>query len=294
MNIRNTIKVIFVASFVLTPFLTLAEVQPKEAVWLYIDSSATQVAPGSEIIVSLRIDSIKPVNAFEVEIIYLKSLLNPVLFDDSSSVVDLWKTKQWEENNGIIKLSGGMIKPFSGVRGTIAEFRFKALYEGTVQISFNNANAYYADGIGTRAEIFVKPAEITITKNASLLNPQQKDDTAPPMFDFVKTAKNPADGKYLVIFNAKDMGSGIRVVYLQSMQWFTFDQWKPVSSPVELPKGTWQYQLSAVDNNGNTSIKTLYVPMEIVKKLSIIILLFLILSIFYVIIRKWIFLKKLS
>lgn len=274
------------------PFLTLAQVQPREAVRLYVNSTATQIAPDSEIIVSLRIDSAKPVNAFDMVLLYPEALLKPVLFNDSASMVDVWRTRQWDGGNGFIRLSGGMLKPFSGTGGTIAEFRFKALHEGIAQISFGNTNVYYADGTGTRADIATELVKITITKSVSLLNTPQKDDTVPPVFRSLQTAKNPVDGNYLAVFEVKDAGSGVKSVNLRTMEWFTFSEWRPVSSPVELPKGTWQYQISAVDNNGNTSMKTLHIPMEIAKKLFITVLLFFIFGIVCVIIKKWFLIKK--
>ncbi len=292
MDLVKIIKVIFVVTFCLTPVLTLGQIQPKEAERLYVVSSMTKVAPESEIIVRVLINNTRPINALDLKLTYPKSLLKPILFNDGTSIVDIWQTRQWEQGDGIIILVGGILRSFSGTGGTIAEFRFKAKNEGVAQISFDDANVYYADGIGTSAKIITEPINIIINANALQSYPQQEKDTVPPVFEVTKTVNNPTNVNYLAVFDVKDTGSGIKAVYIRSMKWIAFDEWRVVSNPAQLPLGIWQYQISATDNNGNTSIKTLYIPMEITKKLFLVILLFFIVAIFYIIIREWILLKK--
>lgn len=275
------------------PVFAVADVQPKEPVRFYVESNAAQVAPESEIIINVYIDSATPVNAFEIELFYPQSLLKPVLLKDGNSIVDLWQKRQWEAGDGAIQLSGGMIKPFSGKRGIIAELRFKALSEGAAQISFSGAKAYYADGSGTGAQVKTEPVKITIDSKAPLLDLQEENDTTLPVFEFLQVTKNPSNKGYLVVFQVKDKMSGVKSVLLRSIKWVNFGEWAQVSNPAEISEGVWIYQISAVDNNGNTLTKTMYITEEIVKKLLIIFLAISVLAgSFYGIIKKWFLVKK--
>ncbi len=292
MILKKIVKIICVVIFTLTPVLTLAQVKTKEPAYLYIEATAVNVAPKSEIIARLLIDSKQPVNAFDITLGYQKQLLEPAVFNDSSSIINIWKNRMLDVDNGIIRLSGGMVKPFSGNGGVIAEFKFTAKSEGEAKILFSASNVYYADGTGAKAEVITKPLEIAISQNAPLLSVEETNDTTPPVFEFVKTAKNPADNNYFVVFQVKDAESGVKSVYLRQMKWFAFDAWRTVNNPIELSRGTWLYQISAGDNNGNTFVKTSYVAYEIAKKLLIGILLLFLAGFLYVIIRKWVLLKK--
>lgn len=261
----------------------------QESVRVYVQSNAEKVAPGSEITTTILIDSAKPVNAFEMTLLYPQDLLRPVAVNDSGSVVDLWKDRNWENQDGKIILSGGIIKPFSGTAGDVIKLKFSALKEGTAVVSFSNANIYYADGVGTLNQAITSAGKIIIDASAKLLGAQDSDDKSAPSIGFLETTTNPKNKNYLAVFDVKDSGSGVGIISLRQAKWFWFGGWKKTTSPVEIEKGVWMYQISATDNSGNKIVKTEYIWQELFFKLSLGIILLLVIVIFYYIITKWLF-----
>lgn len=276
------------------PVLVFAQTDSGDSVRFYIHLDQLQVAPDSEIIARILVDTAHPINAFDMTITYPKDLIQPIAFNDSGSLVDIWQERQWNSNSGVMKFSGGFLRPFSGAKGLIAQVRLKALAAGVATISLNAPSAYYADGTGSKASITIDaPVAVTIKDDSSIFYTPPVDDIVPPMFESLEHLKNSATGTYLVIFLAKDSGSGLKKVSIRSMQWLMFNSWQVVQNPAELPPGTWKYQIAAVDNIGNESVKTQYVVGGIVKKvLGLAVAIFLV-AIFYAIITKWMLPKKL-
>ena len=261
--------------------------QAQESVHVYVQSNAQKVAPGSEITATILMDSAKPVNAFEMTLLYPQDLLRPVAVNDAGSVVDLWKDRNWENLDGKVVLSGGIIKPFSGTSGDVIQLKFSTLKEGTAAISFSNADIYYADGAGTLNQAITSVGKIIIDASAQLLRPQDNNDKSAPLIGFLETTTNPKNKNYLAVFDVKDAGSGVGLVSLRQAKWFWFGNWKKTTSPVEIERGVWMYQILATDNNGNKITKTEYIWQELLFKLSLGIIFLLVIVIFYYIITKW-------
>jgi len=86
--------------------------------------------------------------------------------------------------------------------------------------------------------------------------------------------KNPADGSRLVVLQPSSGATGVsRETSLRSRHWLSWSEWQPVSGATRVEAGVWAIQLKSSDADGLTSIKILYLPEEIVKKLSYILLL---------------------
>ena len=285
-------KKFFTLSFALCLLFVGYQAQAQVPVELYIEISESKFAPNSEIVATVFVSSNQPVNTFDIALKYPKELLKPLAFNDSGSIVDLWQIKQWNSNDGFIKLAGGMLGPFSGNKGRIGEIRFRALQESTGEISFDTAKIYFADGKGTVALVNAKSSFIEVKDDASLFYQPQKDDVVAPVFEFLVKFEDPVDATSLVAFQVKDSGSGLKAVYIRSSKWLSFDSWKTAISPAKIQSEAWRYQIAAVDNEGNFTIITRYITSNIVKKIfSIVLISFLAVIILYVIIRKW-FLRK--
>jgi len=265
------------------PFLALAQ----EPVRLYLEASQSAVAPESEITIDILLSSKQPINALDIILHYPKDSLIPITFNDSDSMIDLWQNRHWSDNNGIIRISGGLFEPFAGTGGHIARLTFKALLPSNAKVLLDNADVYYADGVGTKAEVSMGALGILVTSDAPFFSVAKIDDTNPPVFESLEYLKNPdGSGGYLAAFKAEDDASGVKAVQIRSTQWLGFDQWRAVESPAKLPSGTWKYQISAADNNGNVFLASLYIFPELFKKIGAVVLLILLVIIFYSIMKK--------
>ena len=151
---------VFCTILLLAPLSVWA--QALDTASLSVSTSASSVKPGALVTVSVLLATSKAVNAFDLELIYPSTKIQPVSLNDNGSVVDLWQTKDWSGTPGKVSLVGGMGAPFVGTRGKIADLTFKALVAGSASISFGDTNVYYADGDGTAADTTLNGSTITI------------------------------------------------------------------------------------------------------------------------------------
>jgi hypothetical protein len=98
----------------------------------------------------------------------------------------------------------------------------------------------------------------------------KKDETPP---DIVLTlVKNPKEDLSLIVFNAKDLESGIKETQIRFKKWFSFTPWISAQNPVLYPPGVWVVELKATNNAELENIETLKMPWKIWKKFLIILL----------------------
>lgn len=254
---------------------------------VYIKTNAQRVAPSSEITATILVDAKKPVNAFDFSLRYPQDILQLASVSDAQSIVDLWKDRQWASDAGLVKMSGGIIKPFLGSQGEIVTLTFVAQKEGVAKISFDDPKIYLADGAGTMALALADNSLVTVDNQAELVKAKTNPDRNAPAIGFLETTTDPKNKDYVAVFNVKDSGSGLQSVSLRQMKWFWFDSWKKTNSPVKIDGGVWLYQISATDNTGNKVTKTEYILPELYKKILLGIILLLVLIVFYYIINKW-------
>lgn len=117
--------------------------------FIYFLGPKTTVAPSSDFVVSVFLDTFDPINAFDLEIVYDKSKLEFLNSDNTGSVVSIWQTSPAILENGNIGFSGGILKAFSGTEGLLIKLSFKATTVGEPKISFAKSKIYVADGKGT-------------------------------------------------------------------------------------------------------------------------------------------------
>jgi hypothetical protein len=109
------------------------------------------VAPGSTIVVYVHLLAKDSINAFDLEITYPKDKLEFLNFDNSASIVDIWQDSPKKLAEGQLKLSGGIIKGFTGT-GTLIKLSFKTTETGEANIKFRETSLYLADGTGTEVK----------------------------------------------------------------------------------------------------------------------------------------------
>ncbi len=259
-------------------FFLLVTVEVKaDSARFYFETNTREAAPGSEITVKLKLSSQNPINAINLVLYYPPEIFKLLTFNDSHSIIDVWKTRQIQEGSDAIYIEGGLTKPFSGIDGEIVEITFKARTEGLARLA-GIPEIYLADGLGTRQTLPEQEFEILIDSQAAIIKPETKIDREPPRFEFIQIFWSPAESAYLVVFQAKDSLSGLRAVYLRAMNWLKWTKWAETANPARLSSGVWRYQIKAIDNQGNENKETLYLWRELILKIVYLVLVIFILG----------------
>lgn len=238
-----------------------------------------------EFIVWVKIDSDKPVNAYDIVLKFPDNLVHFKRYDTNNSIVDFWKKIDLISQNEIV-LQGGSIKPFQGENGQIIALIFEAIKPGSDNFIFEKAAAYLADGKGTLADdIFIHNVPLNISqvgvegkKEAGFLvatstNSLVKKDNTPPEIITFKLTDNPFDPKQLLlIFETKD-DSGMIKHFVRIKKWIKWSPFYEIKNPYAFSKNVWALQFLAVDNSNNFTEKTIYRKEILAKNLLFLIIL---------------------
>jgi len=221
-----------------------------------------------EFVVYVRVDSDKPLNAYDLIVQYPNNLIRFKRVDTNNSIVNIWKRTDVSSENEIV-LQGGSAQPFMGERGQIIALIFEAVKNGQDNFIFKKAAAYLADGKGTLADdiemksvpVYISQIKLEGEMNAGLVVQETpaiiKEDKTPPQILTFKIADNPFNEKErFLIFETKD-NSGSMKHFVRTKKWFTWNQWYEINNPFAFSKNVWALEFVVVDNFGNGTTKKL-------------------------------------
>ncbi len=204
---------------------------------LYFDPAEEAYGPGDEFAVSVKLDvNTSCINTIEAEIEFPREQLLLKDFIIGESIISLWVDNPSladmpEANkNGKLHFSGGIPGGYCGkipgdpgdsnILGRLVfqlpRFSVGAKAEGELAINFgDNTRVFQNDGFGTVDIIATRTATILIQNEA--VNPEldwdyliNRDKISPEPFVIeVHQSDRIFEGKYYLIFNAVDKGSGI-------------------------------------------------------------------------------------
>ncbi len=205
-----------------------------------------------------------PVNAVSLEVEFDDEALSFVSSQHDDSIVTSWFVAPQVNGNHVV-LSGIMAGGFDAVidpvskellPGRIARLMFSSQKEVETVLSFTEASLALHDGQGT--------PEIPKTESIRLLSGSDVPpsdtlpvDTDPPEVFIPMVGKDAAlfDGKYFLVFETKDRGSGVAYYEVKEGR----GVWQRAVSPYEIQDQTLRKQLfvKAVDVEGNVlTVKT--------------------------------------
>jgi hypothetical protein len=262
---------------------------------LYLKTTASAFAPGSDLVVGIFVNANEPVNAFDIEIGYSPATLEFETFDTSDSIIGVWKGTPEVLSDGIIRIQGGIIKPFEGRAGEIIKLTFRVRPEvrfpdvqaaETLQWSFRRANAYAADGKGTAVPLSVTPLVLPVVSSLTPARLVESTDTIPPVFSVVRIAESPVDDAHFAIWDARDDSSGIVGSRIRTKQWLTWGQWETAVNPVRLPRGTWAVEIRITDGQGNSAEARAYLWPTFAWKMAALIFCIVLLSVVVFTVRR--------
>lgn len=261
---KNLKKIFFLVVIIMVvgPLSVFAQEGPV----VYFSEENLSFSPESEFTVEVLVSSRESINAFDIEVVYPAQSLEVASINRSNSIIDFWRQEPGVLEDGVIGIQGGTPTAFSGTGGQIVKINFRAIGEGVGEIAFRKAQLYYADGEGTRAQTSVHNLTFSVSAEGKRLFASKTQDANAPVFSSVEVIDDPLGQTKLLSFLLKDDVSGIKEVSARTKKWLSWGDWISVANPTPLPSGTWKAQLQGQDNEGNISIKTVYMREEIVRK----------------------------
>jgi hypothetical protein len=205
------------------------------------------------------------INAFEVR---LKFSSNLIFRDylEKDSIVSYWIEKpQIQENN--LVFSGIIPGGYIGKKGLLVNLVFEAKSESQSSIEIlPSSQVLLNDGFGTKADLKIEKYEFLV-KPSEKKEIVIKDNYPPESFKiYLQRNKEIFDGKYYIIFDAKDKQSGIAYYEVKEGK-YDFEKAK---SPYVLKDQSLRSYIyvKAVDRAGNERIEVLkslklFLPEEI-------------------------------
>lgn len=262
-------------------FVSLAAPCAASGTELYFKTTASAFAPGSDLVVGVFVNADEPVNAFDIEIGYSPATLEFVTFDASDSVIGVWKGTPEVLSDGIIRIQGGLTRPFEGRAGELIKFTFRVRPEvrlsetqapGTLQWSFRRANVYAADGKGTAVVPAAAPLVLPIVPSLTPVHTVRTTDMVPPVFSVLRIAESPVDDAHFAIWDARDEDSGVVSSRIRTKQWLVWGEWETAVNPVRLPRGTWVVDIRVTDGQGNSADAHAYLWPTFAWKFAVLVL----------------------
>jgi hypothetical protein len=197
-----------------------------------IDPIQKEVHYGDTFIMNIRLDNQgECVNAAQVTVRYDNKVLDAVDFSRGESILTLWvDVPKIDHTAGTITFSGGIPGGYCGrVVGDpgLSNLLGKIVFNTTgnqitaspgavAQIHIaEDSEVLLNDGLGTKAILTVKSAQVTVLQQQSLIKNEwvdqiRQDTISPESFEvLVHQDQNIAGGKYFVTFSTLDKQSGI-------------------------------------------------------------------------------------
>lgn len=122
---------------------------------MYIDPEAHTAVLGDTVVLTVRAESVVPVNVFAGDISFNKNVLQVQSIDYNTSIADLWAVKPWYENgDGTLTFGGGTTKHDGFVgNGPLITITFKTIGTGDGAVHFKNVHILKHDGFGSDASV---------------------------------------------------------------------------------------------------------------------------------------------
>ncbi len=217
-----------------------------------------------------------------------------------SSVISLWvDTPKADNENGVIKFTGGMPGGYNGSSGPVFTFVAKAKKETSASFTFSNVHVLLNDGSGGEVSNISTPSlPLTILAQATFPKPAQKTSSEPVLEPVLSADITPpenfipllgrdssiSNNSFFVSFFAVDKDSGIKTYEVREIPAIlsifgdTFaTSWQEVKSPYVLKLQQWgsTVYVKAIDGSGNISIAKTYKPFSTITFLLLVSLLIL-------------------
>jgi len=233
---------------------------------IYPEISKNSFQKGEIIFVPIYLDTQnEEINALEVKVKFSSNLEFRDYFE-GKSIISFWIEKPHLISNEVI-FSGIIPGGFVGKRAEIINLVFKAKEAGEAKIDVSlQSKVLLNDGLGTEAKLIAKNVSLQVLPSEIKTKYEIKDNFPPEPFK-IYLVRNPNvfDGKYYIVFEAKDKQTGIAYYEIteKPILWGKIDfsslQFKQAQSPYVLEDQSLRSYIvvKAVDRAGNERIEVL-------------------------------------
>ena len=217
----------------------------------------------SQLMTSVFINTEEALNAVEGKVIFPSELLELKEIKDGNSIVNFWLERPVAGKAGEITFSGVTPGGYKGAKRLIFSMIFWVKQEGEGIFQTRDARALLNDGEGTEANLktldlrFTAPKKEPVIKEPAL---EAKDKARPETFT-PEVGRDPAilDGKWFVVFAARDKDSGVAHYEIKETRYRTlglFSKWISAESPFALRDQKLRSYIfvKAVDKAGNKRV----------------------------------------
>lgn len=267
---------------------------------VYFSSPLKEFKVGDTVYFDIQIDPEgTSINAIEGDIIYPNDLLEYVDYYETDSLITGWVETPYNNGNSL-KFAGiisggftGLVEPVTNtvLPGKIVRFVFMTKKEGKGSLSFVDTSVYENDGMGTKLESHSLPYEFSVSLDAQDLESFSQDINPPePFTPLVKRTERLFDGKYFLVFSAKDKETGIAYYKVKE----GFSRWVRAESPYLLNDQSLRSNIRviAVDKNGNERLEKVVFNKYPFERVGLMVFIGLVIMLVFVGLFAYVYFKK--
>jgi hypothetical protein len=247
---------------------------------LYFSSPTQHFKTGDKIYFDVFLNNEgESINAIEAELVFPYEILEFSNYYDTGSIINGWIESPTLNGNSIrfagVSAGGfsGLIDPVTNTvsPGRVTRLVFIAKSDGEGSLSFTQAETFKNDGNGTEVATNTLPYQFLISNEGFATEDFSYDTNPPEPFEpQIKRDNRLFDGKYFIVFDAKDKETGIASYRIKE----GFSKWINIKSLYVLQDQslTSNIRIVAVDKNGNEREAVIKLGRSPVSTLGIIVL----------------------
>ncbi len=264
MKINKAIFYVFITVSLVFPSVYLLAEDRLPSIGMTISSA--EVAVGSEVEFKMFVTAPDSINAFDITLVYEPDLLEFVRGRTDRSIASIWQSLPIQEQNGKLRLIGGMTTPFSGKNGEIISLIFKAIAKGNSEIIAERADLALADGKGTLLSGGMGSLKIKILDSNNNPILIKNNEPAPNISDVV-LSKDPSTNDSIILIRTENDG-GIKEIQVRSRAWLSWGDWEKSSLTASFSKNAWALEIKAIGFDATESSKIVYIWSSIAIKFA--------------------------
>lgn len=159
-NTSRTVRFAFPVLFGLATLLGAAVIDSEKSSFIHIESSKTSVREGETFQIGVYVSAHTPVNAVDINLSFSESQVEILGIDTGASVITLWTTEPYVENNSVILQGGTFRRGFVGDH-LIATVNARAKATGLASFEVSDVMLLAGDGAGTKVPLIKTGDEST-------------------------------------------------------------------------------------------------------------------------------------
>ncbi len=232
-----------------------------QAATVHFEQPDDIVQVGDVVVISILLNTEgQTINAIEAQVTYAAKELQLKEVVDGESIVNFWVQSPKEVGEGKIEFSGITPGGITGRDLNLLTLEFEAKKEGVGSMFLKHVQVLLHDGLGTPVATTIVPLSFNIVGQSTVpsLSTDYIDTEAPePFLPIVTTDADVFDGRFFLVFDTEDKGSGIDFYEVKEGEFGTFEK---AVSPYEIKDQTLTKELfvKAVDKEGNEYVATIY------------------------------------